>query len=176
VVSHEHSRRWPERLFLRRLLRRMELVSRVERRQRPSRASTERFGGLQAISGVQALVRWPSVSVHHSKASEIGISVNPDQPPTYCSIDGCQKEAVYGLCWAHRKRKQRGKPLSEPLREVGLGPVVQLQRAALRYAEAEEDEEFKKAKDLLYQHGRRLRPKQPRAEIVQDVDKTPNQG
>lgn len=72
-----------------------------------------------------------------------------------CSIDGCQKAAARGgLCWSHIKRRQRHVDIEAPLRVYGQPSAELVKRAALRYAEAADDEEFARARALLLKHAK----------------------
>lgn len=66
-----------------------------------------------------------------------------------CKIDDCTRpEASGGLCHAHIKARQRGRK-----QQVGAfakrTPMETLTDAAIRYAEAEEDREWERARDNL---------------------------
>lgn len=66
-----------------------------------------------------------------------------------CSVDGCPRQAEHdGLCQGHLKRRQRGQVVNEPLAARPSG-VERLTEAALRYAAAEGEEDFRRAKDNL---------------------------
>jgi hypothetical protein len=66
---------------------------------------------------------------------------------TPCSVDDCPNEANRGgRCWAHAKRKARGQDANTLARPSGL---ERLREAALRYADAEDDEDFRRAEDNL---------------------------
>lgn len=66
-----------------------------------------------------------------------------------------------GLCSAHRKRAKNGGDLSAPLKPAphSREPLEVLTDAAIRYADAETDEEFKKAKDVLRKAAQNYGPK-----------------
>lgn len=67
-----------------------------------------------------------------------------------CSVDGCPKEAARGgLCWGHVKKRQRGQTVNEALTERPESKIDVLREAALAYAEAEEDDDFRRAEDSL---------------------------
>lgn len=72
---------------------------------------------------------------------------------TPCSVTGCEKTACRnGLCWAHRKRRARGSPpLHEPVREYAVPLLAQLKGVAIRYAEADSDDDaqFERLGDRL---------------------------
>lgn len=78
-----------------------------------------------------------------------------------CSVSGCEKPArKLNLCWGHHKRMRRGLPVHVPLREhESLTPHEELMRAALRYADAEADEEYELRKTLLFRAALKLRPR-----------------
>jgi hypothetical protein len=66
-----------------------------------------------------------------------------------CAVDGCENDAARGgLCWAHVKEKQRTGKLS-PLSKRPASALERLTEAAIAYAEAEEDDEFRRARDNL---------------------------
>lgn len=70
--------------------------------------------------------------------------------PQTCHGPECDKPAQRGgFCWAHLKRKQRSRPLSGKVRGYGMSKREKRSRAALRYANAETQEEFDRAADLL---------------------------
>ncbi len=66
-----------------------------------------------------------------------------------CSVDGCERLARGNYCPTHRKRQQRGRPLSGPIAERPKTKLGVLREAALRYAHADSDEEFAKAEANL---------------------------
>lgn len=69
-----------------------------------------------------------------------------------CSIADCENPADgHGLCSAHRKRAKKGGNLAAPLKPAPTSrpPLEVLQDAALRYADAESDEDFRSATDVL---------------------------
>lgn len=67
-----------------------------------------------------------------------------------CTIDGCEQQASKcGLCWAHYKRRQQQKPLFVPTRATYASPLDVVAAAAERYASAEEESDFVKARDNL---------------------------
>lgn len=69
---------------------------------------------------------------------------------TECAIDGCGREGKQGgYCWGHRKRLARGQDMSGELGRRSESAMELLAAAALRYAEADEDEEFDRARDNL---------------------------
>lgn len=77
-----------------------------------------------------------------------------------CTADDCDKPATRGgLCYAHEKRKARGKDMSAKVRDYGLSLTELRQKAALRYADASElsEAEYKRADDLMrkYATGKR---------------------
>lgn len=64
-----------------------------------------------------------------------------------CSVDGCESPAAKGgLCWAHAKRRAKGQDANVLPRPSGL---ERLREAALKYADAEGDEDFRRAEDNL---------------------------
>ena len=66
-----------------------------------------------------------------------------------CAVDGCVNEArKAGLCWAHERRRRRGQVVNAPLAPRPSG-IQRLTEAALRYAEADGDAEFLRARDNL---------------------------
>lgn len=66
-----------------------------------------------------------------------------------CEVEGCTRTAVRpGRCETHRKQERRGKSPG-PIREYGLRPLERVTRASLRHADAEGDDEYRRAKDLL---------------------------
>jgi hypothetical protein len=71
---------------------------------------------------------------------------------TPCGVDGCDNGGrKAGLCWAHYKRRQRGRPLSPPIAHPPRTWSESLTRAALKYAdvESEDDHAFLRARDAL---------------------------
>lgn len=86
-----------------------------------------------------------------------------------CSVEGCHKPARKGgLCWAHVKRRQRSQPLSEPLRKYGSKKTDKLLDAALRYAHATDDEEYKQARRMLLRYAHQSEASRVRIRL-QDV-------
>ena len=69
----------------------------------------------------------------------------------YCSEPECINLAARnGKCWAHARRQAKG-----PLQER-LSPVQRLCESAIQYANAEDDDEYRRAKDRLYQAARNV--------------------
>ncbi len=69
-----------------------------------------------------------------------------------CEIADCENPADgHGLCSAHRKRAKKGGNLAAPLKPAphAREPWEVLTDAVIRYADAETDEEFTTAKDVL---------------------------
>lgn len=72
-----------------------------------------------------------------------------------CSVDGCRKWSAPregGLCYAHARRRRRRKALESPVREYGMQPLELVTRASLRHADAEDQDEYRRARDLLRKH------------------------
>jgi hypothetical protein len=66
-----------------------------------------------------------------------------------CSFPGCGHDTMSGeLCEGHRKQRQRGQSLS-PLAHRPSNALERLTEAAIAYAEADEDEDFARARDNL---------------------------
>jgi tryptophanyl-tRNA synthetase len=91
-----------------------------------------------------------------------------------CAVDGCCKPAARaGLCWTHTKRRQRKKDTTSPVRGYAMPLETRVKRAATRYAEAEDDDEYDKARKLLdkYTQGKagRLKVKAIVTEVVEAV-------
>lgn len=87
--------------------------------------------------------------------------------PTACNVEDCRNESARGgLCWSHIKRKQRDKPVSEPLREYGMTAERRVLKAAGRYADAEGDDEQERARRLLEKY----RGKAPRVRVSRIVE------
>lgn len=79
-----------------------------------------------------------------------------------CRIDGCERAAAPregGLCHGHARRKRRGLPLNQGLREYGRSGAQRLEAAALRVANAETDEDHQRAVMWLLKAAQRLRRK-----------------
>lgn len=77
-----------------------------------------------------------------------GPAVAPDF--ILCSFDGCERPAKEdGLCWGHVKQRRRGQRLT-PLRDDTRTPSELLADAAQRYVDAEGDEEYARARQLLH--------------------------
>ncbi len=71
----------------------------------------------------------------------------------HCEVEGCTRQAERpGRCATHRKRAQRHGDLHAPIRPYGLSPLERLAKAALAYANAEADLDFRRARDLLRKH------------------------
>lgn len=68
-----------------------------------------------------------------------------------CAVDGCPNEAAprKALCWAHVKRRQRGESLESPPRRYGRTLFQAICDAARIYANAEDEEDFRRARRLL---------------------------
>jgi hypothetical protein len=67
-----------------------------------------------------------------------------------CSVLDCDKPAERnGLCAGHRKRAQRGSTVAGQLADVNRSPREVLLDACLRYADADDDIEYKRASDTL---------------------------
>ena len=75
-----------------------------------------------------------------------------------CTAGECPNPpARGGLCWTHIWRRRHGKPMAAPLtearsRRVKLSRQELLGRAAIRYADAEEEAELRRARDLIRKH------------------------
>lgn len=71
-----------------------------------------------------------------------------------CSVCDCDRQArSHGLCWSHYKRRRRNREVNGPLRGYGRSKAELLGAAATRYAEAETEDEFERAKWLLLKYG-----------------------
>lgn len=74
-----------------------------------------------------------------------------------CTIDSCERPAARaGLCWAHVKRRQEKRPLDSPLADTQarsgeheMTPLERLEKTALDLADAEEDEDYERARERL---------------------------
>lgn len=67
-----------------------------------------------------------------------------------CSVDDCPNAARRaGLCWTHLKRKKRGIPLEREVRGYRMTKRERISRAIALYANAETDEDFRRADALL---------------------------
>jgi hypothetical protein len=107
---------------------------------------------------------------------------NRDENPTgpTCAVEDCPNEPRRaGMCWAHIKRKQRGRPLSQP-RQERLSPQMRVAHNALRYAHAE-DEDFERAAAALRMAVVRFRKRKSRRagagrNTVHNQPNTPEQG
>lgn len=87
---------------------------------------------------------------------------------TYCAVDGCKRTAfARELCMAHLKRVQRDKPVATPLREYRMTPRERVRKAAIRLANAETNEEFRLADELLRKYSTWKRAAFRLPEIVQ---------
>lgn len=70
-----------------------------------------------------------------------------------CSVDDCGNQARRsGLCWTHLWRRRKHKSMCEPVRHYGLRPLALLQSAMDRYRDAEEDDEYRRARYLVWKH------------------------
>lgn len=68
---------------------------------------------------------------------------------TPCSVDGCENEAQRnGVCWAHVKQRQRESEVTPVTRRPSTA-LERLTEAALAYAEADEHEDYIRARDNL---------------------------
>lgn len=68
-----------------------------------------------------------------------------------CDIEGCQREAQRsGLCWTHVSRRTQGLSLCAPVRHYGLHPLQLLRLALDKYANAEEDLDYRRAQWLVW--------------------------
>ena len=67
-----------------------------------------------------------------------------------CSIDGCPHVVLGGgdICALHRSRLRRGTPMNQPIQERNLEPKEAMAKAAIEYADAEE-EDYAAAKAAL---------------------------
>lgn len=74
-----------------------------------------------------------------------------------CSVPKCGKpsQGRAALCSGHLKRRQRNQSLETELRPYGMSKAEAMVKAAKRYedAKAEDDAEFRRARDLLRKHG-----------------------
>ena len=67
-----------------------------------------------------------------------------------CAVEGCRNpEAEAGLCWGHLKRRKRGRSLDGPLRQYGRTARENLVAAALRCADADDDDEYRRSSKTL---------------------------
>lgn len=67
-----------------------------------------------------------------------------------CAVEECGRPAKrQGLCWGHYRRKRLGKPVDRPLAVRSESLYARAVRTALRYADAESDEEFRAASRAL---------------------------
>lgn len=67
-----------------------------------------------------------------------------------CSFEGCPNEAKRGgLCWAHLKQRSRDDGRLQEVRRRPESRIERLTEAALAYAAAETEEEFRRARDNL---------------------------
>ena len=90
---------------------------------------------------------------------------------TPCKVDGCdafvdrRRGGRDGYCRGHYDRKRDGRTIEGPLRRWGQTVAQMLVEAGLRLANAESDEEFKRAMfavlDARRRKGRRPRPSRP---------------
>lgn len=94
-----------------------------------------------------------------------------------CIIDSCERPAARaGLCWAHVKRRQEKRPLDSPLADTQarsgeheMTPLERLEKTALDLADAEEDEDYARARERLRKlvdlEGRRKQRKRVQAAL-----------
>lgn len=94
-----------------------------------------------------------------------------------CTIDSCERPAARaGLCWAHVKRRQEKRPLDTPLADTQsrsgeheMTPLERLEKTALDLADAEEDEDYARARERLRKlvdlEGRRKQRKRVQAAL-----------
>lgn len=67
-----------------------------------------------------------------------------------CIADGCPNAAKRrGLCWTHLKRAKRGVPSERAVRGYRMTKKERLDKAIARYANAETDEEYRRASRLV---------------------------
>lgn len=65
-----------------------------------------------------------------------------------CSVAGCdQPVETAGLCTAHRKRRDRHRPLDAPIRVRAGAEFDRVMEGAIALADAEGDDEYRAAKD-----------------------------
>lgn len=87
----------------------------------------------------------------------------------FCAVDGCPNAAQKGgLCYGHRKRKQRGGPVSTALKQRPKSPLERLTEAAITYAEADGDEDYARARENLRKSSVAYAPS-ARAEIISQL-------
>lgn len=77
--------------------------------------------------------------------------------PEKCTFEGCRNCAAPRgkYCWAHYKQIERRGRLA-PLREYGMEPTQLIEHAALalRDADSEDDEAYRRAKHRLWYYSR----------------------
>lgn len=69
-----------------------------------------------------------------------------------CTVDDCGRDVERaGLCATHRKRKQRGRPLSPPVRQYDPRETLELASRAMADADTSEDSDadFERARKRL---------------------------
>lgn len=88
---------------------------------------------------------------------------------SYCVWGDCEEPTRQGrrLCEMHEKRRQRGADMSAPKQER-LTPAERLLELAIRLADADSDEEFRRARRGLLSAARALGPKLS-GEIIRDA-------
>lgn len=63
----------------------------------------------------------------------------------FCRVDGCDRPADRGdLCWSHVRQMQRGRPFT-PI-QVPLSPEEAVIKAGNDWLEADEDDDYRKAR------------------------------
>lgn len=73
-----------------------------------------------------------------------------------CSSGDCRNPARRrGMCWTHLKREKRGIPAWRAVRPYRMSSKERLARAASRFAEAETEQEYFRARDLLGKYATR---------------------
>ncbi len=73
-----------------------------------------------------------------------------------CTVDDCGRPAQKAqLCWGHYKRAQLGKPVHVQLEKHHRTPLAALLDSSMKFAEAEEDDDYERAVMLLALYARR---------------------
>ena len=77
-----------------------------------------------------------------------------------CAVDGCTNPAAtsarLAFCWAHAKRRQRKGTVDGQVRPYGRPAAQLLRNAAARLADAEDDDEHRRADRMLQEYARKL--------------------